>query len=84
MKIHLNRGYKNEATKMEHSPNHYQGILGTIVSISSTLMAWISLQNAQTLAALFASCIAAISGVLAARYYWYAAKEKKINIKNKK
>lgn len=56
--------------------------IATIVSMLSAVMAWISLQNSQIILALIATGVSIVCGVLAARYYWFAAKEKKLTIKN--
>jgi uncharacterized membrane-anchored protein len=61
-----------------------KAMLNTIVSIFSTMIAWISIKDAQTMITFIASCIAAGSGLLAARYYWFAAKEKKDSIQRNK
>jgi hypothetical protein len=64
--------------------NHYnslKALAGAILSGMSTTLAWISLKDAQVYVTLGASAMAIISGGLAARYYWYAGKEKKQNLK---
>lgn len=55
-----------------------------ILSGLSTMIAWISLKDAQVYVTLGASLFAIISGGFAARYYWYATKEKKENLKKLK
>lgn len=69
---------------MDHPPTHNEGLAGLFCSIFGTSLAWISLQNAQTLMAIAASLFACGSAVLAGRYYWYAAKEKKEALKRAK
>jgi hypothetical protein len=64
--------------------NHYnslKALAGTIVSSASTTLAWVSLNDAKVFATIGASFMAIVSGGFAARYYWYAAKEKKQNLK---
>lgn len=67
--------------------NHMHSLkaLGSaIISSLSAIFAWISLKDAQVIVAIIASGIAAISGLFALRYYWYATKEKKERIKHLK
>lgn len=69
---------------MDTQPNTENGILGTMLSILSAVIAWISLQNFQTIMAICASFVAAVSGILAG-YNWYLAiVEKRHNIRKHK
>lgn len=63
---------------------HFKAAASAIVSTGSTVWMWISIQDAQAFAAIFASCVAVISGYFAIRYYFYAAQEKKMSIKQMK
>jgi thiamine monophosphate synthase len=68
---------------MEH--NHGNPLLAAIsliITFFSSIFAMISLANMQAMATMAASGIAIVSGVFAARYYYYAAKEKKEVLKN--
>lgn len=56
----------------------------SILSSLSAIIAWISIKDAQVIMAIGASGAAVISGGFAARYYWYATKEKKENLKKLK
>jgi len=64
----------------QHNGNPFAAMCSMIVSFFMSFYAFI-LADAQSAAALIASIIAAISGLFAIRYYWYAAKEKKQNLK---
>jgi hypothetical protein len=55
-----------------------------ILSGISATMAWISIKDAQVMVTFGASLVAVASGFFAARYYWYATKEKKANLKKLK
>lgn len=66
---------------MEH--NEFSGPGATMLSVISAIIAWISLKEMQVIVTFGASCMAIISGFFAARYYWYAAKEKKKRLKQK-
>ena len=70
---------------MEHNHgNHFLAVINMIVSFGTGFFALINMSTVQSIAGIVASCIAVVSGIFAARYYWYAAKEKKQNIlKNK-
>ena len=57
--------------------------ISTMVSIGSSVFAWISLQNAKDMTALAASGMAGIAAYFSIRYYYYATKEKKQNLKIK-
>lgn len=65
---------------MEHHGNPFAAMCSMIVSFFMSIYAFI-LADVQGAAALIASLIAIVSGVFAARYYYYAAKEKKQNLK---
>jgi uncharacterized membrane protein len=61
-----------------------KGTGNTLVSITSSAIAWISLRDAQMIVALVASCIAIVSGVLAALYWYYSILEKRQLLKKSK
>lgn len=61
---------------------HTSPLMSTVLSILSTVWAFISIANLQTVMAIVASCVAMVSGFFAIRYYWYATKEKKQSIKS--
>ena len=58
--------------------------INLLISILSTIMAFITLHDAQTLLALVSAFIAILSGFFAARYYYYGSREKKLLIKKLK
>lgn len=70
---------------MEPQPNHLgNGIAGTMLSVISCVLAWISLQSFQIIMAIAASFVAVISGCLAG-YNWYLSiQEKRLNIRHNK
>jgi hypothetical protein len=57
---------------------------GTIFSIISAVLLWLSLQQTQIILAIIVSCIGGVAGIFSARYYWIAFKEKKESIKKLK
>lgn len=63
---------------------HMNPLMSTVLSIFSTVWAFISIANFQTFMAIVASCVAIVSGFFAIRYYWYATKEKKQTLKSLK
>lgn len=63
---------------MEH--NHHS-LFGNIFSVLSIMFAWITLASVQHILTAFASVIAIASGVCAITYYYFAIKEKIINLK---
>lgn len=66
-------------------PNYVgNGIIGTTVSLGSTVLAWINLQNTQIIMAIAASGVAVISGCLAGYNWWLNIKEKRLNIEKLK
>lgn len=67
-----------------NSMHSLKALGSAIISGLSAIFVWISLRDAQVIVALGASGIAGISGLLASRYYWYATKEKKANLKKLK
>jgi membrane associated rhomboid family serine protease len=59
----------------------FGGFGGFLISFLSAILAWISIKDAQVIVAFCASVVAIISGVMAIRYYYFATKEKKQNLK---
>jgi uncharacterized membrane protein len=68
----------------QHHGNHLLAAINMAISFASGFFALINMSTVQSIAGIVASCIAVISGVFAARYYYYAAKEKKQNLISKK
>lgn len=62
---------------MDNNTHTENGIIGGIISICSTVFAWISVANLQTFMAVMASFVAVITGVFAIVHYYYSIKEKK-------
>jgi predicted ATP-grasp superfamily ATP-dependent carboligase len=60
---------------------HVKALGSALLSYLAAVFAWISLKDAQVIAAIGGSTMAFIAGAFSARYYWYAAKEKKENLK---
>jgi hypothetical protein len=63
---------------------HVKGLGSALLSSISAIFAWISLKDAQVIAAIGGSCMAFVAGAFSARYYWYAAREKKETLKKLK
>ena len=64
-------------------PSHgVQGAAGTILSITSAALAWVSLQNLQVVMAVIASGVASVSGILAGYHWWLSIVEKRRNLRN--
>jgi hypothetical protein len=80
MQVMLSQQHKQEID-MSDNIGHGTGLLNAITSLISGIVAWISLQQAQTVITFLASAVALVSGIFAARYYWYATKEKKETLK---
>lgn len=69
---------------MEHNNYHDPAWpIAAVLSITSTIIAWIGIKEAQMIVALIASMVAIASGILAGRYYWFATKKIKNENKNK-
>lgn len=62
---------------MDHQQNTGHGGLNLILSITCSILAWISLKDAQVIFGMVASSVAIISGIAAARYYIILANEKR-------
>lgn len=76
---------EDQTNAMETQPNHFgNGIAGTLLSVISSMLAWISLQNFQTFMAIAASTVAVVSGCLAGYNWWLTIKEKRLKINNHK
>lgn len=58
-------------------------VFNTIISMASGFIAFISIKDVQAAGGLIATGIAAVSGCMAIRYYYFAIKEKKQNLKIK-
>jgi hypothetical protein len=63
---------------------HVKAAAGAIISAGSTVLAWISFQDARDVAGFAATIIACLSGLFAIRYYYFAGQEKKASLKAKK
>lgn len=64
-------------------PGHgIHGAAGTLLSIISAILAWISLQQLQVVMATVASGVAALSGCLAGYHWLLSIQEKRRNLKN--
>ncbi len=75
---------KLKQIELEHNHHHHSpemAVVSMIISLSSGFIAFVSMGTIQTIVPLVASGIAIMSGVMAIRYYWYATKEKKQNMK---
>jgi len=57
--------------------HHSDGLVSTTICMVSTIFAWISIKDVQTIAAFIASLIAIVSGVMGIRYYYHATKKLK-------
>ena len=68
---------------MEGHHGHGNGQVNLMITIFSSILTWITIKEAQVVLGLFASGVAIISGIFAARYYYFAAKEKQKNLNNK-
>lgn len=64
---------------MQESTTHAPASLS--ISILSTIIAFISVRDMQTVLTFISAGVAIISGILAARYYYFSSKEKKLLIK---
>ena len=62
---------------MENNNSTPYPLLNTFISICGTVIAWISIKEAQIYFGIGASIVAIVAGIFSARYYWYAAQEKK-------
>lgn len=60
------------------------GHLSFLGSILLGIVSWFSPENIDTTIKIITALGALVSGALAARYYWYATKEKKQSIKKMK
>lgn len=67
----------------EHPFSQALAIFNTIISVASGFVAFISIGDVQAIGGLIATVIATASGCMAIRYYYFAIKEKKHNLKNK-
>ena len=63
---------------------HHHPPLALFISIFSTIIAWVSIQQVQVIMTMVASCTAIVSALFAARYYYFATKEKKHSLKKNK
>lgn len=68
---------------MDHLP-HGNATLSMILSFVFSILAWLTVKDAQVILGLIASSIAIISGISAIRYYWLAIDEKLRNKNNTK
>lgn len=57
------------------------GVLYLIVSIFGTIYAWVSIIALKDLIGIVAGFISTGAGIMAIRYYYFATKEKKKNLK---
>ena len=57
--------------------HHSDGLVSTTICMVSTIFAWISIKDVQTISAFIASLIAIVSGVMGIRYYYHATKKLK-------
>lgn len=64
--------------------NNGNGLFNLFLSGFASIIAFLTLDNIQFIFSLVSAIIAIVSGILAARYYFFAAKEKKINIEKLK
>lgn len=65
--------------------NQNPPVLSVLVTLTSTILSWISLINAQYALSFALTIIGIVSGVFAIRYYYHAGnymKEKRNNLKN--
>lgn len=68
---------------MDHLP-HGNATLSMILSFVFSILAWLTVKDAQVILGIIASSIAIISGISAIRYYWLAIDEKLRNKNNTK
>ncbi len=59
------------------SESTFAAFVQLMISWASILGAWVGVITPSSILALAGTLVALISGALAGRYYWYAAKEKK-------
>lgn len=65
--------------------NHFgNGIVGTLLSGFFSVLAWIKLQDLQTVAAIAASTAAFVSACLGGYSWWLTIQEKRLNIQKNK
>lgn len=57
--------------------HHSDGLVSTLICVFSTVFAWVSIKDVQTIAAIVASLVAVVSGGFAIRYYYHATKKLK-------
>lgn len=57
--------------------HHSDGLVSTTICMVSTIFAWVSIKDVQTIAAIIASLVAVVSGGFAIRYYYHATKKLK-------
>jgi uncharacterized membrane-anchored protein len=66
---------------MDNNGTPGSGLVASIVSVFSGIMAWISLKDTQVIITIIAGMVGIASGIFAIRYYIYATREKKQNLK---
>jgi len=57
--------------------HHSDGLVSTTICMVSTIFAWMSINDVQTIAAIISSLVAVVSGGFAIRYYYHATKKLK-------
>jgi hypothetical protein len=61
---------------------HQQAPAFSILSITSSVLSWISFMEAQYLLSFGVSIIGILSGIFAIRYYYYAGNQKRNQLNN--
>lgn len=66
---------------MDNNGTPGSGLVASIISVFSGIMAWISLKDTQVIITIIAGMVGIASGIFAIRYYIIATREKKQNLK---
>jgi purine-cytosine permease-like protein len=64
--------------------NSNQSSLSILVTLSTSILSWLTFYNAQYFMSFVLTCIGIVSGIFAIRYYYYAGNEKRNKIQNNK
>jgi purine-cytosine permease-like protein len=64
--------------------NSNQSPLSILVTLSTSILSWLTFYNAQYFMSFVLTCIGIVSGIFAIRYYYYAGNEKRNKIQNNK
>jgi purine-cytosine permease-like protein len=64
--------------------NNHHSPVSIMLTITTTILSWLTFYNAQYFMSFILTCIGIISGLFAIRYYYYAGNEKRNKLKNNK